>query len=732
MKSHTSPVLLCTAALAAVLIAARVSATPPKPAPVSDEWLLKKGMQQEGPLGPAILWLDEATQARGAATGSRSASAGTAEALIFHQPNDSGFGYFEKSYTDGPWWYCRMGFGNGWAPGDSISSYELRIFHSTSDDIGFGDADYAVELWDGDPLSLTETLCATAGVSAPIPGTQGIIADVPYGTVVQARVELPAKVAYDCDRVWMVMTSLNGCRAAWRISGGDFDRFNMAPAIGFGNGRGLVTGCESSTLGGVCPTTTGYAAGFCCGSQGTCSGSGAACGFAWDDCPAGETCDGAEACDHSVLNEAGNDYLDPCSSGAVAVTTFCGDGLTDFYFADVDAPETEHGYVGSVFAATDTVITVVPVSVGAPAGVGPLPSGVISLGGDEVVLASGGHDVWLEFRAGDWDPNDLGVQLHGWRACFESSSLTSGLQGAIEFNVGPQPCGECSDNAAPCNSHEECTAGSCSISGDPCHVTFPDCASIGGDSCIGPALCAPSATGDDDCVAALGPGAECGPDPNYFLGTGTCGFTFIDTSRPDWVLANALATLFAPDLAQPDFRIATAVVVGPADDPEPFPDDLLYGATFAVSVPSDAKGTFTISLKPWPCSLHNGVGPPIALGGVVPGFITVQTGRCCYNLQDFATGGEGCFDLLQTSATCAQQPGLTYFEANTTCDEPCLDPVCITPSPPDTDVVPDNSGTFVPSAKNRFISFAPIEAGIDFPISQAARVTFVSLPRPYD
>ncbi|MCH7871445.1 MAG: hypothetical protein IID33_07070, partial [Planctomycetes bacterium] len=317
MKSHTSPVLVCAAALAAVLIAARVSAVQPKPAPVSDEWLLEKGISSDGADGTkAILWLDEATKARGTATGSRSASTGTAEALIFHQPNDSGFGYFEKSYTDGPLWYCRMGFGNGWAPGDSISSYELRIFHSTSDDIGFGDADYAVELWDGDPMSLTETVCTTGGVSAPIPGTQGIIADVPYGTVVHARVELPAKVVYDCDRVWGVMTSLNGCRAAWRISGRDGNTFNAAPVIGFGNGRGLLTGCESSIFGGACPTDTGYAAGFCCGSQGTCSGSGDPCGFAWDDCPAGETCDGAEACDHSAVDANGN-FLDTCSSGAV-------------------------------------------------------------------------------------------------------------------------------------------------------------------------------------------------------------------------------------------------------------------------------------------------------------------------------------------------------------------------------------------------------------------------------
>ena len=51
--------------------------------------------------------------------------------------------------------------------------------------------------------------------------------------------------------------------------------------------------------------------------------------------------------------------------------------MTDFYFADVDAPDTEHGYVGSIFAATETTMSVVPVSVDElppSTGAGPGPS----------------------------------------------------------------------------------------------------------------------------------------------------------------------------------------------------------------------------------------------------------------------------------------------------------------------------------------------------------------------
>ncbi len=645
-----------------VFALALTASASPQRIDVPNTWIDKKGMSADGADGAkAIIWLDEAARARGGA-----ASVGSADALIFHQPNDSGFGYFEKSYDDGPLWYCRMGFGNGWVPGDSISSYELRIFHSSSDDIDFGPADYAVELWDGDPLSLTETVCATGGVSAPIPGTQGIIAGVPYATLVTGRVELPAKVVYDCDRVWMVMKSLNGCRAAWRISGDGIGTFNRSPEVGFGNGHGLLTGCESSVFGGACETDTGYDRGFCCGSQGTCSGSGAACGFAWGDCPAGETCDGAEACDHSARDGTGA-FVDPCSTGAFARDTFCGDGSTDLFFADVDLPDTESGYVGSIFAATDTTMTVVPVSVDAiPDNYDPgsAPADLITLGGDEIVLSAGGHDVWLEIMIGDWDPDDTGETLCGYLPHLDAvAGFASGVQGTLTRHAGPDPCGECDDDSAPCFNHADCTFGVCSGSASPCHLVS-ECPS--GESCVGAARCDETATGDDVCAAELGAGSRCGP-PGYDLGSGTCSWTYTDGSDARWALRTAGATLPGTDLCCTDARPGYYVVFGCPDDPEPFPSGGMYGATLAVHVPADAKGTFTIGLKPFPLSaLSSGAGPPIPLLGTVAGFITIQTGSCCYNL---TTGESGCLDGNQTAGSCAQLDGVTVFTPNGSCPQ---------------------------------------------------------------
>ena len=76
--------------------------------------------------GPAIRWLDEASRTR-----VRIASSGSAEALVFHQPKDGGFGWFMKSDDTLGFgtWAMRMQFGNGWRPGDSFSAYEATIFH---------------------------------------------------------------------------------------------------------------------------------------------------------------------------------------------------------------------------------------------------------------------------------------------------------------------------------------------------------------------------------------------------------------------------------------------------------------------------------------------------------------------------------------------------------------------------------------------------------------------------
>ena len=666
MQSHNwLSIALCSLVFGQSVCVSAIAAPRRNDAP---KQMKHSGARREGPLGVRpVLILDNATRARG-----RAAAAGMSEALIVDQPHDSGFGWFMKSDdTLGRGTFAmRMQFANGFAPGDSFTSYEATFFHSTSDDIWLGDMDVSLELWDGDPASIMETTCTVGGVSAPIPGTDSSFS-IPYGAVARLRAELPVKVTYDCELAWLAMQIDTACRGAWRLSGQDGDSFNAPPTVGSSNGIWLAYPCEAFS---ACPTNTGRGVGICCGIRGTCSGSGAECRFE-ADCPDGENCEGLEACDE------GSDVGPYCSCGVAFCLPFCGSGVTEYFLADYMPAGEEMSYVATLFAATNTTMSVVPVSVDAPASTGNFGAGVVSLGGDEVVLEDGGHNVWLEIRIGDWDPHDLpdndpAGMLAGYQPAIDAAAgFVSGTQGTLDVNVGGAPCGECADNQTPCFSDAECTSGTCSGSGDPCTVAtvLVDCPS--GETCNGAAACVATATGNDDCAAALGPGSHCGP-LGYFHGSGSCAWTFTDSARPDWALKDAYATLAALDVSTIDSRPSYAVVLGPARDPEPFPADGLYAATMSVHVPLDAKGTFTIGLRPYPLStLDSGAGPPIPLLGVIPAKITIPTGRCCFDLQDVASGGEGCFDKLQTGASCAQFTGLTVFEPGATCDDPCP-PVC--------------------------------------------------------
>ncbi|MCH7872882.1 MAG: hypothetical protein IID33_14395 [Planctomycetes bacterium] len=301
----------------------------------------------------------------------------------------------------------------------------------------------------------------------------------------------------------------------------------------------------------------------------------------------------------------------------------------------------------------ETYISIVPIGTGPG---GELAPGVV-IDGNAITLTTDGINpvpVFLEVRIGDWDPNDTGVQLSGYQPAFDSSSLTTGASGALTFNVGSSSCGECSDNNDPCTIVEECTAGTCEDSGDPCHVPtrdpFFECP--GNESCLKAATCDGGVIGSGICESELGTGSLCGP-PNYFLGSGTCSFAYVDTSRPDWALVDALSVLPVLDVSSPDVRPSYAVILGPQPDPEPFPVEGLYAATIALLVPPDAQGTFTISLKPFPASTLFS-GPGLKIEGACSG-----TGELCY------TGGIEC---ASADDTCN---GLKCIPSNLPCRFDC-------------------------------------------------------------
>ncbi len=83
-----------------------------------------------------------------------------------------------------------LGLGNGFQPGGTVSSYELRLFRSTLDPQEGTLADIHVELWDGDPLCQVDT--PASGYScAPIPGTGADFVGLAVGERATFRAVLP-------------------------------------------------------------------------------------------------------------------------------------------------------------------------------------------------------------------------------------------------------------------------------------------------------------------------------------------------------------------------------------------------------------------------------------------------------------------------------------------------------------------------------------------------------------
>ncbi len=579
------------------------SAAPLRPGDVADG-MKRKGAIQEGPPAgaKAATVLDDATRARGGA-----ASGGQAETIVFLQGNDSGYAWLSKDddvFGLGTWATQQI-LGNSFKPGMSISAYDILVYHSVSADPDVN-ASFMTELWTGDPYSIMDVVCADGGISAPIPDTLCTFTDLPNADDIcppiasgeeptcaglyRLRCELPAKTVIPCDRVWTVATMLEGCRAGWRLAGSGGGAWNEPADIGISRDSWRVYACEQLA---ACDTPSGYNSGTCCSDHVT-------------------------PCDHTTGN-----FTCPFNEGVSGNgATFCGDGVADFFTAAVGNyyEPVWYSLVSTIYAPTNTAVGMAVVSVDAPTLGDELPPGVISLSDQEVVLAEGDHNVWLEFRIGDWDPEDVGVQLAAWQLTLDSASYTTGAQGVLTpYGVGPW--------GTVCSGYD-----------------------------------------DAPCVAILGPGAQCYPCEWCLW---ACSPAFIDQSRPDFVYAMAGVPIITIDVSQPNFRPAGTVISGPPDDPEPFPEGGLYAATLVLHIPSDAKGTFTITLKPFPDSqLTADDNAFVPLLGIQPARITVQTGRCCFDLQDTPVGENGCWDDLIASQ-CADQPGLKVFEPNARCDEPC-------------------------------------------------------------
>jgi hypothetical protein len=461
------------------------------------------------------------------------------EAPVFYQPHDSGGHWLMKS-DEGNLASHRMIFGNQWTPGDELTGYDALVYVSTAN--GIGTASVQLELWDGDPLNMIDTTCSVPGAGPqPIPGTMGTFTDLPQAIdfcppvpgrveptcvgLYRLRVTFPEPMAYDCDRAWATLTVTEGCRVGWRLSEGYMTGGpEYAPQIGEGDGMEWGLSCEFFGEYSYCPTDSGYSAGTCCDT-------GSACDFTDAD-PANWT----------------GDCADP---------TFCGDGVDEYWTYYDEAPLYYNNFVGSAWAGTDHLVSLVPVSAGAPPEQNPTPDGW-SIEGNEILLDQPGHTVWLEIRISELDPEGIGKELRAWQATIDSSGFASGLSGALT-PLSP-----------------EC-------------LYDTDCQGVLGQAatCEMPPECEDAGLNCDQCAAL---GTPC-----------TCTAGYIDESRPDYIFygeswmggVSRSTPTGSGWIPSADFLFGAVLYsIG-----VPVPQFESYAGTLVLEVPPGAYGTFEVDLR---------------------------------------------------------------------------------------------------------------------------------------
>jgi hypothetical protein len=361
-----------------------------------------------------------------------------ATAIVFQQDTDTGFFRPMKSADDAgiaglPPHYVanQMFFGNGFAPGDVISGYDLLVFNSPRSS---GTAQLEVELWTGDPLGSQDTVCGDP--PTPIAGTHATFSNLPQaaelcpgGTgkdradeclgMFQLRADFGAgKVTIDCDHVWMVIWLTEGCRLGWRWAGLTTVGGHAA-SIGSSDFIQQIRACSQ---GRFCNTPSGYV------GPGVC-------------------CDSGEACDHSDADPA--NWL-PCFNKGEINATFCFDNAAGHGISNLPFFEPAGYYasfVANIYAPTDFTVSLKPVM--PPASTKHAATATYTLFSrdnkiTEAILRKGGEPIWMEFRWSDFDPGGTGIEIRAWEVDLDSSGYRNGLGGDLGvFRVA------CTDNT-PC------------------------------------------------------------------------------------------------------------------------------------------------------------------------------------------------------------------------------------------------------------------------------------------
>jgi hypothetical protein len=277
-------------------------------------------------------------------------------------------------------------FGAGFQPGMQVVGYDIRGLGSSFGSVTF---DLQVSMWDGDPLGVVDTVCADPTLGPqPIPGATLNWTDYPRGhTVLLGRFK--EKVTVNCDHVWLMVEVLEGCRWGRYVSAGYSAPYVFAPEVGYGNGMEYLHDC---------------------GSYGHCLvGDGGQ--------PNGTCCQDGTACDHS-------DGTDECITGdscygeqATFIHAYTYAQYPGYYIHTID----------TIWAQASIVLDLMPVEAHPKPG-DITGASVGEIEGNEITLAKGGVNVWLEIRAGDFDPDDTGIQVSAWQVTVDTAGFTSGLE----------------------------------------------------------------------------------------------------------------------------------------------------------------------------------------------------------------------------------------------------------------------------------------------------------------
>ena len=551
-----------------------------------------------------------------------SVASGSATAIVYQQPNDSGYGNFNKS-TDNNFVGNLLHLGNGFpVDGGEITGYDTLVYNSVSSPGGH--AACTVSLWDGDPLGLMDTRIADP--PQMIPGTDcdfsgmlqggedpdilGCIIDSDGDTIPDTCSggfsnlwpcvddsdcgicpaipgddipECPGlyrlvcnfgeKVTIPSRNVWMIVEWTAGCRMGWRAS------WYAPPTIAaVGENNFCNPNCAASPMPcvdmaiemrDIASQRDGVGVGTCCEDPGiVCDHSDGTL-----ECGHATSCsDGAADTEDLVDNDTGNPP---------------GDGIEDGYRAWCFGAEIYWAsFVASIYTNTDTTFSLVP------------------RGGDGqmFVETKPGWDVVFDVFAAGWDMAN-GVADDGipavkvWQATIDSASYGSDLVGSL------------TNHRPPCSVNEDCKHFD---EGETCQLA------------------------------------------------GYCGGAWQDCPGPP----------FCTDLPACDVSAANPRCGGTQVFTDPIVDTGLqyYGMSVSLAPSADFKGCATVAFVPDPATfLKDAVSVGIPLVGYIPGIYCVEVGQCCDMTVPYP------FICLgdQYSMNDCLAIGGTKWDGTKTCADPC-------------------------------------------------------------